>query len=170
MYLCSVKRKLIYHHVLNLNKSAQEIYVALFEDSEQISFAYLVELVRKIRASPEEMYLWSVSSPFFAGRTRMLNETERRFIHQLSAEDNGRRITQIHRRMRDEYGEGHNCPSYATVRRTLIRAGLSRKVMVRRSILINHEHRIHHIVRFNLLTSMKWLRVVTLRKNMDGHR
>lgn len=144
--LCPVIKRLIVYHIKELHSSPQTIFSVLFEsDPKRISIKWLKNLCSKIRNESNDALEDLVNlRPYHPGRPRSLNNFEMNVNLYLMISDCNKRLMTLTKEFAEIF---HGCdaeelaPSLNSVRRTLIRAGLTRKALTRLNANINEELR-----------------------------
>ncbi len=134
--LCPVIKKQIIYHVKVLNSSVDHIFKELFHnDPGIVSIRWLKMLIRKIgMESDYELELWGNTIPYYPGRPRMMHRFERDSLVDMMISESNKRLTTLTKEFAETfYGIDAEieAPSLSTVRRSLIRAGFTRKIMTR---------------------------------------
>jgi hypothetical protein len=146
LYLTLYHKRRIYALTTINGKDVEYIYNSLFQNDTEydISIDYLKKLIRKIHSDPEWAESWIQNDPIHSGRKRRLQPFERDVLLQEMEVNNSKRLTVVTKEMAQSFYQGENdpdAPSYATIRRSLIRANLSRKVLERVHILVDDDQR-----------------------------
>lgn len=141
-------KNLIHGHVTIFGADAVGVLHAVFlGDTTKCSLEHLRKIVRYINTQPEEALLWKDERTIHSGRKRMLDGSERDSLLDRIEASPSTRLTKLEREFAESfYGwqKIFDAPSYSTVRRTLIRAGLTRKVLTRVHTLQSQEERLQY--------------------------
>ena len=145
MYL---KRRILYL-VKICGMSADVIHSILISGDPEYEFTldYLRRIVSHIHNDPMWAKQWVSVPPYHSGRPRMLSAPARHQLLRRITEENNIRLHAVTMDFADSFYNGvHDteAPSMSTVRRTLTRASLSRKVLTYIHQLVNHQNRLRY--------------------------
>ena len=139
-------KRLIFHHLVVLGRSPKEVLRELFfNDPTQCSLRHLRKIASMCRQDRAAALRWRDQVPFWPGRPRLLTPQDADNLVAIAEQSRTRRIAKMAEELNiDMYGDDADFlgVSADTVRRTLLRCNLTRKVVERRHMLLDLEKRL----------------------------
>jgi hypothetical protein len=167
MYL---KRRTV--RLVHLGWSAEDIHALIFERDEEygITIDYLKKLVNQIQRDPVWTNNWISFAPYHPGRPRKMPTFASRRLLTMLMEQNSISLKALTVEFAESFYNGiddSDAPSLSTVRRTMIRASLSRKGLSYIHHLVNHENRLRFYLEIAYVPPATLVDIDAMASNVD---
>ena len=144
-------KRLIYHHLVVLRRSAEDVLAALFfGDPTQCSLDHLKRIASMCRRNSAAALIWRENEALRRGRPRKLRPADARVVLQLLEVKRTRYLRKLRDIVnRDRFGDEAAAEgvSLSTIRRTLLRLNQTRKVVERRHMQLCDADRLRMYMR-----------------------